>query len=154
MESETPKKTHHYTKHLKEQREYPDYLINNVTTFIIDQLPTIKQIVDEFYTNGFMSEKSWKKLKDLCISVYEHDSGEIRYLWIDLEKIQKCKYLSNNLGSTIYNVREKDRFRYIKNFIAKYNAIDETVKNPEQYETSLMLHIISHIYYLLTETPK
>ena len=154
MASEETKKTHHYTKHLKEQREFPEYLINNVTMYVIDQLPLIESVVNEFYTNEYMTPESWKALKDLCVSVYEHDNGELRYLRIELEKLQKCKYLSNNLGSTLYNVREKDRFRYVKDFITKYKEIDDNTKKPEQYKTMLMLNIMSHIYYLLTETPK
>ncbi len=155
MESNsTEKKTHHYTKHLKEQREYPEYLIESVTAYVITQLPIITTIVDEYNTNEFISKESWEILKNICTAVHERDNGDIQYIRMDETKLKKCKYLSNNSDSTLYNVREKARFGFVNDFLKMYNGINESTKKPDQLKTMIMLNIITHIYYLLTETEK
>lgn len=150
------KKEHHYTKRLPEQREFGEWVFNDLFPIIRDNIDKLEIIFDKFVNteDHEISEEDWKFVKEVCVQLEKIIPEDRRIGSFNPDSIKSAKYKDKEKHSGLYFVRTNDHARFALSIIknSRKYSIDESKELKillGQYFT-----IADHIYYFITAPEK
>jgi hypothetical protein len=150
------KKERHYTKHLPEQREFGEWVFNDLYPIIRDNIDKLEIIFDKFVNteDHEISEEDWKFVKEVCVQLEKIIPEDRRIGSFNPDSIKSAKYKDKEKHSGFYFVRTNDHARFALKIIenSKKYSIDD--KKELKILLGQYFTIADHIYYFVTAPEK